>query len=204
MKDIKVGIIDYGIGNQISIKRGLSLLGIKSIVSNKIDELNICNAILLPGVGAFAPSMKLLKEKSLDIFIQKKAKQNFPIIGICLGMQLLFEKSYENGEHDGLGILPGIVECLSKEKLFHIGWNNLKILKKNNFLKNENHYYYFNHSYGIKEIKPYTISTSHFNNIEFSSVIKKDKIIGIQFHPEKSQENGKKLFKDLLREIVDA
>ena len=119
-------------------------------------------------------------------------------------MQLLFEKSYENGEHDGLGILPGIVESLSKEKLFHIGWNNLKILKKNNFLKNENHYYYFNHSYGIKKIKPYTITTSYFNNVEFSSVIKKDKIIGIQFHPEKSQENGKKLFKDLLKEIGDA
>ena len=75
MKDIKVGIIDYGIGNQISIKRCLSLLGIKSIVSNKINELNICNAILLPGVGAFAPSMKLLKEKSLDLFIQKSKKE---------------------------------------------------------------------------------------------------------------------------------
>lgn len=192
----RVGIVDYGIGNQISIQNCLKLNGIKSIISNELKILEKCSAILLPGVGAFAPSIQLLKRKNLDTFIQMKAKEKRPIIGICLGMQLLFDKSYENGEHQGLGLLPGVVEPISKNNNYHIGWNNLKIIKNNNFINNINHYFYFNHSYGIKSINKYTIGTSSFENEEFSSVIQKDNIVGVQFHPEKSHYYGVQLLKN--------
>ena len=200
----KVGIVDYGIGNQISIQKCLKLNGIKSIISNELEILEECSAILLPGVGAFAPSIKLLKRKNLDAFIQKKAKDKHPIIGICLGMQLLCDKSYENGEHQGLGLLPGVVEPISKNNNYHIGWNNLKIIKNNNFINNKNQYFYFNHSYGVKSINEYTIGTSSFENHEFSSLIQKDNIVGVQFHPEKSQENGRILFLKIMRDLINA
>ena len=204
MNKLKIGIVDYGIGNQSSIQNCLKSIGFKSSITNKIEELEESQIILLPGVGAFEPSMELLKRRKLDKYIIEKGKSDKPIIGICLGMQLLATKSNENGMHLGLDLIPGTVEKLSKNKKFHIGWNSVNALKKNNFYNYKNKYFYFNHSYAFITKKDYSICSTKFDEIEFNSVIKKNKMVGIQFHPEKSQKEGRKFLFNLINGLADA
>ena len=204
MNKLKIGIVDYGIGNQSSIQNCLKSIGFKTLISNEIEILEESQILLLPGVGAFEPSMTLLKRKKLDKYIIEKGESEKPIIGICLGMQLLATKSNENGIHSGLNLIPGTVEQLSKNNKFHIGWNSVKVLKKNNFYESKDKYFYFNHSYAFKTLKDYSICSTKFDEIEFNSVIKKNKMVGVQFHPEKSQEEGKKFLFDLIHGLANA
>jgi len=200
---LKIGIIDYGIGNWASIRNSLSKLGFKAIVSSDHDQLKESNLLLLPGVGAFKPAMASIKEKKLDSFIYKKLDQGIPIIGICLGMQLLGRSSMENEHTEGLNIISEDVFPLDQESC-HIGWNSTKCLKKNSLLKKfENYDFYFNHSYAFLTNLENTICETSFKTKKFSSILLKDKVAGLQFHPEKSQFHGLDLLKNLIFDLCE-
>ena len=186
-------IIDYKLGNIKSIQSFLTELNVKSYLSSDSKIISKADLILLPGVGTFGPAINFLKKKKLDKIIINKFKEKKPIIGICLGMQLFFESSCENGNHKGLGLIKGKLE---KNKNSHIGWNNLHN-KKKDFYNINNKYFYFNHSYSIK----YSNSNqNYFSNYEekILTLIKINNFVGMQFHPEKSQKNGLDLMKKVL------
>ena len=143
---MKFCIVDYKLGNIKSIQSFLSDLKISSYLSDNSKIIKNADAILLPGVGTFGSAISFLKQKKLDQIIINRFKENKPIIGICLGMQLFFDSSSENGNHQGLGLIKG---KLKKNKESHIGWNNL-YNKKNDFFEINNKYFYFNHSYSVK------------------------------------------------------
>ena len=204
MSKLKVGIVDYGIGNQTSVLNCIKSIGFKGFITDEIEILNNTDVLILPGVGAFEPTMRILKKKNLDKYIIDEGNKNKPIIGICLGMQLLAKTSSEKGINNGLDLIPGRVETLSEEESYHIGWNSLKILKNSNLILEEKNYFYFNHSYAFKEIKDYSICSSNYDGIEFNSIIRKNNIVGIQFHPEKSQKTGRTFLKNLIKGLCDA
>lgn len=200
-----IGIIDYGIGNHNSIKQSLKSLGFKSKVTNQREILQQCDLILLPGVGSFSTSINFLKKKKLDNFLIDQARENKAILGICLGMQLLGKESHEHGINKGLGLINGVVEKLTKDGMHHIGWNNLISIKDDDILKSfNNKEFYFNHTYGFKEIKNQTICLTKFKSISFSSVVRFGKIAGLQFHPEKSQNIGKSLLSKIIKDLCNA
>ena len=194
---IKVGIIDYGVGNIHSLNKSFKSIGYRSIKSYEPSILEECDVMVLPGVGSFPYAMKQLTKSNLDKFIIDQSKNKKPIIGICLGMQLLTEKSEENGEHNGLGIIPGqIKNNLNSD--YHIGWNNIEIQKEASFIKKfNNHEFFFNHGYSFVGQSKYILSKTYFGE-SFASVIMKDKTIGFQFHPEKSQKAGLQLLKSTI------
>lgn len=198
---LKIGIIDYGTGNWASIKNILFALGFKAIISSDHEELKESQLILLPGVGAFKPAMNAIKERKLDMLIYEMLDKKTPIIGICLGMQLLGRSSLETNYTKGLNIIPEDVYPL-EENSCHIGWNSLRC-KKNNSIFNdyESSSFYFNHSYAFLTNKEFTVCETTYKKNCFSSIIIKDKIAGLQFHPEKSQFDGLDLLKRLILEL---
>lgn len=203
MKDILIGIVDYGTGNLASIKNTLYYLGYRSIISNDKEVLDEVDLILLPGVGAFPHAMETIRSLKLDFFIQAKAKNNIPIIGICLGMQLFADISYEGRPTKGLGLISGEVKPISNSS-WHIGWNKMQLYKKDNlFSSSDLRSMYFNHSYYFDVDEKYKIAKSILNSdgLAIPSVIMKNNIIGFQFHPEKSQDAGKELFINTIEGI---
>jgi len=196
----KIIIIDYGCGNIVSLQRAIKKIGFESILSNKPEEISDASHLILPGVGAFGNAMKLLKKFRLDQAIIKHTSKNKPLLGICLGMQLLLSKSYEFGEHKGLDLIKGNVEKLTSQttnqiKIPHIGWSAINFNKLNKKYKNfDKKTFYFVHSYIANTIDPNdTIAFSEISNIKIPAVINHKNITGFQFHPEKSRETGLKL-----------
>tara|TARA_A100001011_G_scaffold381121_1_gene449263 strand:- start:166 stop:789 length:624 start_codon:yes stop_codon:yes gene_type:complete len=199
----KITIIDYGCGNLLSIKRGLEKIGFNSEISD--DESTILDSthLILPGVGAFGNAMSLLRKKNLEkTIIEYSINRRKPLLGICLGMQLLLSKSYEFGEYNGLNMISGEVkninEVSNKElKVPNIGWNEITIEKNNDLFKSfDNKSFYFVHSFiSLTNKKTDTAAYCKYFNLPIPSIIQKDKIIGCQFHPEKSGENGLKFLK---------
>lgn len=196
---MEVCIIDYKLGNIKSLQSLFSQLNIYSFVSSNERKIKKANILILPGVGTFGSAMKYLKLKKLDKIIINQFKDNKPIIGICLGMQLLFERSNENGNHSGLNLIKG---HFKKNLISHIGWNNLQTNSKD-FLGIKNKYFYFNHSYSLKF---FTKHQGYFSNHEKNilSLIKINNFFGMQFHPEKSQKNGLDLMSKILSRCKDA
>ena len=196
----KIIIIDYGCGNIVSLQRAIKKIGFESTLSNKQEEISDASHLILPGVGAFGNAMKLLKKFNLDQAIIKHASKNKPLLGICLGMQLLLSKSYEFGEHKGLDLIKGNVEKLTSQtknqiKIPHIGWSAINFNKLNENYKNfDKKTFYFVHSYIANTADPNdTIAFSKISNIKIPAVINHKNITGFQFHPEKSRETGLKL-----------
>ena len=193
-----IGIIDYGTGNWQSIRNSFKKLGSICKVSDDPELLKKSDFLILPGVGAFKPAINTIFQKGLNQVITDHAKKGKPIIGICLGMQLLGISSCENGINKGLGLIKSKVVALGENK-FHIGWNSIQICKEDNFInKAFEKDYFFNHSYAYKDEGDHVIATSVFKNIKFASIIRFNNIIGMQFHPEKSQDSGN----DLLSSII--
>lgn len=198
-----IGIINYGMGNLASVKSALDYLDIKNKIIDNPIELCKMDKIILPGVGAFGMAMENLNKLEFTPLIEEfvSVKQK-PILGICLGMQLLLEKSTEHGNHQGLGLIQGYVKMFDKDQIKlpipHVGWNTVIAETRNNFLFENNDSsatYYFVHSYYC-ELKDYTtISGITEYGISFHSSIQKNNIFGCQFHPEKSQKNGLNIFK---------
>ncbi|MBK78263.1 MAG: imidazole glycerol phosphate synthase subunit HisH [Flavobacteriaceae bacterium] len=203
MINIKVGIIDYDLGNQDSLFYVLKSLGFRVLLSNKPKTLLKMDLIILPGVGAFPKAMKSLKKNGLDNFLIKWSKKDKPIIGICLGMQLLCSKSYEFKETKGLNLIKGEIINL-KNRNWHIGWNdNTPLVHEKFFIGLKRQQFYYNHSYRFFGNAKFVISKCSFQNELIPSIIKSKKIIGIQFHPEKSQSSGKKLLVNIIKKLVN-
>lgn len=198
-----VSIIDYGCGNILSIKRAVEFIGFKAELTSDSESILKSDSIILPGVGAFGNAINLLKKKKLINVIKNfSLNEKKPLLGICLGMQLLLSKSFEFGEHSGLNLIPGEVIKLSlkdkKNKIPHIGWKSVFFKEKNiifdkKFDKKE---FYFVHSFVVqtKDINN-TIATCKYYERNIASVIKLNNILGCQFHPEKSRENGLEFLK---------
>ena len=196
-----IAIIDYGAGNIQSVKNALDFLKVKNKITDKAEDILKADKVIFPGVGAFGDVMKVLKTKKLIDPIKKVIKEK-PYLGICLGLQVLFEKSEESPGIKGLGIFKGNVKKFSSKtlKIPQIGWNSIMINKKNPILNNikDNSYFYFVHSYYVDPKDKSIILTKTNYGQEFVSGIAKDNIIGIQFHPERSGEVGLQLLKNFI------
>ena len=191
-----VAIVDYGVGNLFSLKSSLEAIGASAFVSGDENEIRNANKIILPGVGAFGDAAEKLRLSGLGEVVVSEAEKGKPIMGICLGMQLLFEKSFEYGEHQGLGLVKGeirpIAEVIPKElKIPHIGWNALNFKgEKSRIFKyiNDGDFVYFVHSfYGAKCDD--VIATSEYG-APLTAAVENGNVFGCQFHPEKSGEVG--------------
>ena len=195
-------IIDYGIGNLKNVYNALKHLNIPSKVSNEISEIKGANKLILPGVGAFNKAMYNLNNRGLTDVIKDKVNSGTPILGICLGMQMLFQKGYENGECNGLSFIDGNVKLLEpkeKVKIPHIGWNRLEYNGQNDLIKglDENSFVYYVHSYAATNMNDKNlIGFSNYGGIKVPSIVCKDNVYGTQFHPEKSGEVGLKILKN--------
>ena len=192
-----IAIIDYGVGNLFSLKSSLAFVGADTVVTSDPDVIKKAEKIILPGVGAFKDASEKLFNSGLSDVIISEAKNGKPLLGICLGMQMLFEKSYEYGESMGLGLLKGEIKPLSDVvdkdlKIPHIGWNSLKFNGENSPLFkyiNEGDFVYFVHSYYASGCDESLIATSEYS-CDITAAVGLNNIYGCQFHPEKSGNVG--------------
>ena len=196
-----IAIVDYGVGNLFSLKSSLSAIGVDAVVT--ADPLTLCAAdkIILPGVGAFADAARKLKESGLAQIIKDLAGAGKPLMGICLGMQMLFEKSYEYGEHEGLGLIPGSVRPIrdvipAGYKIPHIGWNGLNFKGEHPLFAglSEGDCVYFVHSFYAADCDEAVIATAEYG-AELTAAVAKGNVMGCQFHPEKSGSVGLAILK---------
>ena len=191
-----IAILDYGVGNLFSLRSSLEYIGQQVIITADKDEIRRADKLILPGVGAFADAAKKLRDSGLDEVLREEVANGKELMGICLGMQMLFEKSYEFGEHDGLGLLKGAVVPMqgaipAELKIPHIGWNELHFDKVHplfRYLK-EGDCVYFVHSYFATDCADSVIATAEYGK-ELTAAVAKGNVMGCQFHPEKSGEVG--------------
>ena len=193
-----VGIIDYGVGNLFSLRSSFAAIGVEAFVSGDAAELAKADRLILPGVGAFGDAARKLRDSGLDAFVKEQAALGKPLMGICLGMQLLFEKSYEYGEHAGLGLLKGQVVGMAGRlpeglKIPHMGWNALELTKPAKLLENGS-YVYFVHSFYAENCADSIAAVTDYG-IPITAAVEKDNIFGCQFHPEKSGNVGLAILK---------
>ena len=189
-------IIDYGVGNLFSLKSSFAAIGEEAAVSSDEKEILAADRVILPGVGAFSDAAEKLRESGLDAVVKKIAAEGVPLMGICLGMQLLFDRSFEYGEHEGLGLIRGSVRPIAGVipkgfKIPHIGWNALDLKKESpifKYLKNGD-FVYFVHSYYAADCDESTVATSDYGAPLTAAVADKN-VFGCQFHPEKSGDVG--------------
>lgn len=196
-----VAIVDYGVGNLFSLECSLNAIGAEVVITADPEILKKAHQVLLPGVGAFEDAAKKLRDTGLDTVIKELAVSGKPLLGICLGMQMLFEKSYEYGEHKGLGLIPGKVISMegivpSDYKIPHIGWNALRFKQDCPIFKdiNEGDCVYFVHSYFATDCAPYVTATAEYGP-ELTAAVAYKNVFGCQFHPEKSGTVGLSILK---------
>lgn len=200
----QIGIIDYGVGNIFSLKRSLDYIGVQAELIKSPKEMRECERIILPGVGAFRDAKVKFNESGMEEELLGEAKEGKPLLGICLGMQLLFEKSMEYGEHEGLGLIPGFVEDMNKLlgdkslKVPQMGWNALEFRgdSRSPLFKHidEGSYVYFVHSYSAIDCEKDTIAVCDYS-YPVTAAVERDNVYGVQFHPEKSGEIGLNILK---------
>lgn len=210
MNNKKVVIVDYGLGNLFSIHNACKKIGLETNITSDEYDIKNSDAVILPGVGAFNVAMSNLKNKNLIDVINYQFKSNKPILGICLGMQLFFDKSEEFGIHEGLGIIKGKVNkfpLLVNEKqtnVPNIGWSKLNLVNESRILNsiNQDEYMYFVHSFYVEPDQPEIVISNTMNNgFEFCSAIEYNNVFGLQFHPEKSGEAGLRIFNN-FKELI--
>lgn len=204
MKKKNIGVVDFSIGNHDSLLQIMKNLGFTCFVSSDQEELEKSDLLILPGVGAFQPAMSNLKSKNLDRYLIERAHAERPILGICLGMQLLASWSEENVKTFGLNIIPGRVTRLAAGGS-HIGWNNImKGDSESLFTTACEQNYYFNHSYAYECSAEYIACTTSFEEQSIVAAIKLHNVVGLQFHPEKSQVSGMDLLQFLVGDLTSA
>lgn len=196
-----IGIVDYGAGNLFSLQSSITFIGEEAAVTSDKSILEKADKIILPGVGAFGDAAAKLRECGLDREVIRLAEAGKPILGICLGMQLLFEKSYEYGQHKGLGLIAGAVKDMREDipselKIPHIGWNALSFKKQSPLFKyiDEGEFVYFVHSYHAIDCKESVIAVTDYGT-EITAAVSEGNIMGCQFHPEKSGKTGLAILK---------
>ncbi|SHJ16822.1 glutamine amidotransferase [Dethiosulfatibacter aminovorans DSM 17477] len=198
-------MIDYGMGNLNSAQKGFERVGLDIVVSDSVQKIRDARTLILPGVGAYRDAMALLDKLELSEVIKEEVRNGKPIIGICLGMQLLYDKSYEYGEYEGLGLIEGEIKKMEVSlKVPHMGWNSLNFKDKDNkILKyiNEGEYVYYVHSYYADSDNSELVAYSDYE-IMIPGIVNKDNIYGIQFHPEKSGMVGHNILK-AYKEIIE-
>ncbi len=188
-----VGIIDYGVGNLFSLGSSFAAIGVEAFVSGEPEELARADRLVLPGVGAFGDAIQKLRDSGLDAFVKEQAAAGKPLLGICLGMQLLFEKSCEYGEHAGLGLLKGRVVPMADRlpeglKIPHMGWNALQLTGESRLLKDGSYVYFVHSFYAVGCADSLAAVTDY--GIPITAAVEKGNIFGCQFHPEKSGNAG--------------
>ncbi len=196
-----IAIVDYGVGNLFSLASSFRAVGEEAVVTSNPKVLAEAKKIILPGVGAFEDAKRKLVDLGLDVSLRKEVEKGKKLFGICLGMQLLFEKSYEYGEHQGLGLLKGSIVSM-RDKIDtsltvpHIGWNSLRLKREHPIFKyvKENDYVYFVHSYFATGCNESLLATTDYG-IELTAAVALENVAGTQFHPEKSGEVGLKILK---------
>ena len=196
-----IAIVDYGVGNLFSLNSSLQMIGAESIVTADEAALRSADKILLPGVGAFEDAAKKLRDSGLADLLKELAAEGKPLLGICLGMQMLFEKSYEYGEHEGLGLIPGSVRPIrdvipADYKIPHIGWNGLNFRQENPLFQyvKEGDCVYFVHSFYAADCNDSVVATAEYG-AELTAAVAKGNVYGCQFHPEKSGNVGLAILK---------
>ena len=201
---MKIVVIDYGLGNLRSVYNALKFLGQKPKISSKASDIEKADKLILPGVGAFQDAILGLKDRNLIEPIKKAIYGGKPYLGICLGLQILFERS-EEGNEDGLGVLKGRVKRFNEKdgiKVPQIGWNKIKKVKGKATLLdgvNDNSYFYFVHSYyGDPEDKSVIAGQTKYG-VKFGSILKKNNVNAVQFHPERSQDLGLKVLENFIK-----
>ena len=201
-----IAIIDYGVGNLFSLCSSLKRIGAEAVVTSDVDVIQKADKLILPGVGAFADAAQKLRNTGLDQVVKQQAVAGKPLMGICLGMQLLFEESHEFGIHEGLGLLQGRVIPMEgtippELKIPHIGWNALHFCKENTLLRyiSDGDFVYFVHSFYAANCDDSVIATAEYGK-ELTAAVEKGNIMGCQFHPEKSGEVGLKILRAFCEE----
>ncbi|MBR6650401.1 MAG: imidazole glycerol phosphate synthase subunit HisH [Clostridia bacterium] len=190
-----VAIIDYGVGNLFSLRSSLSFIGVDAVVTGDPDVIAASDKIILPGVGAFEDAANKLRQSGLDKVIYEEVEKGKKLLGICLGMQMLFEESHEYGVHKGLGLIKGkvlpLADVVGDLKVPHIGWNSLSLKKESKLYKyvNQGDFVYFVHSFYGAECSE-SISAIAEYGVEVTASVERDNVYGTQFHPEKSGEVG--------------
>ena len=197
-----IAIVDYGVGNLFSLSSSLKALGLKTEVTRDAERLRVADRIILPGVGAFGDARAKLDDTGLVPVLLEEARRK-PLLGICLGMQLLFDRSFEYGEHPGLGLVPGQVVDLRSDladkslKVPHMGWNSLQIVKDDPLFKyfRDGEYVYYVHSFYARDCDAGTLGTSQYGGVAVTGAVCCGNVWGTQFHPEKSGDAGLRLLK---------
>ena len=200
-----IAIVDYGVGNLFSLQSSLAAIGAEAVVTADPAVLRAADKILLPGVGAFEDAAKKLRKLSLDKLLKELTDSGKPLLGICLGMQMLFDKSYEYGEHEGLGLIPGTVKPIADVipeglKIPHIGWNALKFRGENPIFKyiSEGDCVYFVHSFYAADCEESVIATAEYG-ADLTAAVARGNVYGCQFHPEKSGSVGLNILKAFIQ-----
>lgn len=202
-----IAIVDYGMGNLLSVANALAKLGFSARVTDRPEEILSAPGVILPGVGAFADCIKLLRKTGLDETVIECVSKGTPLLGICLGFQLLFSVSYENGEHKGLDIFKGEVKRLpGGVKVPHMGWNQLEIGNRSPLLNGieDDTFFYFVHSYYVEPEDEEVITASTTYGCRFTSMVGKGNVFGTQFHPEKSSSKGLIILKNFGEMVKNA
>ena len=194
-----IAIVDYGVGNLFSLTSSFNAIGVEVVITSDVETIKKADKLILPGVGAFGDASKKLTESGLDKIILEEVAKKKPLLGVCLGMQMLFDESHEFGTYKGLGLIKGkvvYIDLPSEYKIPHIGWNALNFKKQSPILKyiNQNDYVYFVHSYHAIDCDEALIATTDYGK-ELTAIVQKDNVYGCQFHPEKSGDVGLKILK---------
>jgi glutamine amidotransferase len=197
-----VAIIDYGVGNLRSVEKAFAATGCEAVVSHDEKVLRAAERLVLPGVGAFGACMKALSERGFDELVRERVAAGTPLLGVCVGMQLLFETSDEFGATPGLGLLRGRVRRFSDELVVpHVGWNQIAQTRTHPVFAHvaDQSYFYFVHSYYCEPVDENVIAGETEYGVTYASVVARDNICGVQFHPEKSQHAGLQLLHNFAR-----
>lgn len=196
-----IAIIDYGMGNLGSVKNALLKLGYEAIITSQPDDIIQAEKVILPGVGAFADAIGNIRNLGIDTAIAEVVRREIPFLGICLGMQLLFTESYENGIHKGLDVIPGRVEKFRLPGMYkvpQIGWNSIAINPASQLLASiqSGSYFYFVHSYYVVPEEEAVVAARTEYGVIFVSALEQGRVFATQFHPEKSSERGLKILRN--------
>jgi glutamine amidotransferase len=196
---VNVAIIDYGVGNLRSVEKAFAATGCKAIISSDESVLRAAERLVLPGVGAFAACMKALKERGFDRLVKARANEGTPLLGVCVGMQILFDESEEFGATRGLGLLRGSVRRFGNDFVVpHVGWNRIHQTRSHQLFEGleEGSFCYFVHSFYCEPVDESVVAGETEYGVRYASVVAQGNVCGVQFHPEKSQEVGLRMLRN--------